>query len=92
MTGVPIVAAARNVQIGNIDMRFNEINDLIMHGQNGFLFKSEAQAKGILMNLLLDRPYAAMIGANGRNMAARIFSRDRAAADWTCFFDAHRPR
>jgi hypothetical protein len=86
MTGIPVVAAGRNVEIHNIDMRYNEINDFIMSGKNGFLFKSERQARGILMDLLLDKGRAAEVGRHGRETAIRLFGKQRATADWQTFF------
>ena len=89
MTGIPVVAASRNVEIINIDMRFNEVNDFIVNMQNGILYSSEREARSLLMELLVDKSFARSVGNHGRQTAIRLFGKERAMADWDSFFRAH---
>ena len=93
MTGVPVVALRRDVEIRKADVQYNEISDFITHGVDGFLVKSESQARIIIEQLLDSKDLCRRIGSAGRNSAIRLFSLDKIAGDWKRFLGSlgHNP-
>jgi len=80
ISGIPVVALAEAVVPHAPG--YSELPALIRHGENGFIAKDAAEARGLLDALLADIGLAARIGAAGRAEATRIFGTATVAAQW----------
>ena len=80
ISGIPVVALAETVVPGAPG--HSELPALIRHGENGFIAKDAAEARGLLNTLLADVDLAARIGAAGRADAPRIFGTATVARQW----------
>jgi len=80
ITGIPVVAMAETVVPGAPG--HSELPALIRHGENGFIARDAAEARGLLNTLLADLDLAARIGAAGRADATRIFGTATVTRQW----------
>jgi hypothetical protein len=87
MTGIPVVHVGRKRFAGGQSGVF-EIDRLIVHGENGFLVDEVEEAQELFKTLLNDLALCNSISASGRASAIRIFGQERAAAEWSSFFES----
>ncbi len=88
MTGLPVIVIDRKAELAGLDLRYNEINDFLVDGVNGFKVESPTKAASLLASLLDRRDQAKEVGRQGRLAALSIFGMRRAQQEWGHFFDA----
>jgi hypothetical protein len=84
MTGIPVVSLSRTrgTLAGNGTY---ELDQLIIHGKNGFLVDSAGDARQILDRLLADYDLAKSISEQARRDATRTFGVHTISAQWRHF-------
>lgn len=90
MTGIPVVASGPNN--GNNLRAFPghalyEV-DSLLDGTNGLASDDPFEIQEYITNLMLDRTYAANVGAKGRELAIRLFGVETIRAQWAKFLGA----
>ncbi len=81
ISGIPVVVLDAGFQRN----RFFEIPSLIQHGETGFVFSEEEEARAMLMQLVDDPELAGRIGSAGRQRATELFGTDAIAPQWHDF-------
>jgi len=88
MTGIPLLALHRSVNIPGLDFSHDEINSLIDHGTNGFVVKSVAEACCILDDIFKSPDYAAGISGRSRARAIEVFGIAAISSQWEAFISS----
>lgn len=88
MTGLPVIVIDRKADLAGLDLRYNEINDFVIDGVNGFKVGSPTKAASLLASLLKGRDKAEEVGRQGRLSALSLFGMRRAQQEWGHLFDA----
>lgn len=87
LTGLPMIVIDRKAKIDGLDFRYNEVNDFVVNGVNGFKVETPAEANSLLASLLTQRDVAAEVGRRGRLSALALFGKARAEQEWSHLFD-----
>ena len=84
MTGIPVVVFAPLARKGT----YFEIDQLITHGQDGFVCDTVVAARLAVQTLLDDQDRACEVGRRGREKALALFGRDTIAYQWQKLFES----
>jgi len=89
MTGIPIVAAGRDLWKfkGRMDIDLYEVPSIMERGEEGFWSSDPNELKGYLSNLLDNAELAKSIGEKGREKAIRLFGKSTIKDQWANFLN-----
>lgn len=73
MTGIPLLALHRSVDIPGLDFTYDETNDLIEHGSTGFLVKSVDDVRAVLQELFQMPQSIVDLSRRARDRAIDLF-------------------
>lgn len=87
MTGIPVIAFSKKIayppQFEQID--FYEVDEIIKHGENGFIANNVGEARYITDQLLADFNMAKKVSEEGRKTAIEYFGRINIGQQWKEF-------
>ena len=84
MAGIPVVVMDDRAERS----RFDEVQVLLRDGENGFVARTEADARAVLTALLEDYGLAQRIGQAGRRAAEELFGWDTAMKQWQALLES----